>query len=532
VQEYPQPIEDAYTARLLRRTTQARELLDERLGPLLKRFADDIDAASKTAKRGDTLMVVRHDQDTLEEITRRLISVTRTTSSAFTRQAPSGERFTRQQARAMDRGASGALKRSIRRVHGISVTQSPEVTEGMIDAWVFDNVELIGSVDERYFADVERVLAEGLETGRTTRQLTADVERRFEVSQSRARLIVRDQLGTLNSQITQARQTELGVESYIWRDSGDERVRPTHEDFNGQTFTWADGSPEGHPGEPIQCFPGDIIVSFRGLRKLYRRWYDGEIVVVKTEAGTLRGTPNHPILTTRGWLPFEQLQEGDQVIEHPGDPGGLGDHDRHQVRLDQVWELLGGVGPRDTRAGEFHGDASPDDQVDVVHIDGRLVVDGPALGDDRIEQLALAMADKPRASAGLGAPMRQGLAAAASRRVSRRDSRDALALGHSPLHGEHGLGSPASVAAGLDEPAAEDRSRGADLGGQGLARLPAGVAARQVTEVVRGGRFRGHVYNLETVEGWYVASELVVHNCRCTADPVIPDPESLPGQVA
>ena len=32
---------------------------------------------------------------------------------------------------------------------------------------------------------------------------------------------------------------------------------------------------------------------------------------------------------------------------------------------------------------------------------------------------------------------------------------------------------------------------------------------------VRRYPFSGHVYNLETEEGWYAASGLIVHNCRC-----------------
>jgi len=34
---------------------------------------------------------------------------------------------------------------------------------------------------------------------------------------------------------------------------------------------------------------------------------------------------------------------------------------------------------------------------------------------------------------------------------------------------------------------------------------------------VRTTRFRGHVYNLETTDGFYVAQSIIVHNCRCTA---------------
>lgn len=33
-------------------------------------------------------------------------------------------------------------------------------------------------------------------------------------------------------------------------------------------------------------------------------------------------------------------------------------------------------------------------------------------------------------------------------------------------------------------------------------------------------RFSGHVYNLQTVTGWYEAAGIITHNCRCTILPV------------
>ena len=35
--------------------------------------------------------------------------------------------------------------------------------------------------------------------------------------------------------------------------------------------------------------------------------------------------------------------------------------------------------------------------------------------------------------------------------------------------------------------------------------------------------FVGHVYNLETLSGWYVAEGIVSHNCRCMLAPIAND---------
>lgn len=58
------------------------------------------------------------------------------------------------------------------------------------------------------------------------------------------------------------------------------------------------------------------------------------------------------------------------------------------------------------------------------------------------------------------------------------------------------------------------------LGGDPLQSLPGDVGLDRVVEVSRSD-FDGHVYNLETLEGWYSANGIVVHNCRCVAAPLV-----------
>ena len=66
-------------------------------------------------------------------------------------------------------------------------------------------------------------------------------------------LIATDQTQKLCSKINEAQQTSNGIEEYTWVDSGDNRVRPSHENYNGKIFKWSIGSPEGNPGMPVRC---------------------------------------------------------------------------------------------------------------------------------------------------------------------------------------------------------------------------------------------------------------------------------------
>lgn len=75
-----------------------------------------------------------------------------------------------------------------------------------------------------------------------------------DVTESRAKLIARDQTQKLFSDLAQARQQDLGVSRYIWRGIDDGRERESHVANNDQEFSWDDPPAEtGHPGEDVQC---------------------------------------------------------------------------------------------------------------------------------------------------------------------------------------------------------------------------------------------------------------------------------------
>lgn len=135
---------------------------------------------------------------------------------------------------------------------GINVEKEPHL-KWLIDGWRKDNVARITGMQKDQLAKIERILREG--RGHTAQTLAKEIARQLDdVTLSRAEALARDQILTLNANITRERQTAAGIDEYIWTTSNDERVRPEHKDLEGARFTWADGHPEeGHPGEPINC---------------------------------------------------------------------------------------------------------------------------------------------------------------------------------------------------------------------------------------------------------------------------------------
>jgi SPP1 gp7 family putative phage head morphogenesis protein len=130
----------------------------------------------------------------------------------------------------------------------------PDATAAL-EGFAKDNVSLIKSIPERYFAEIEQTALRNFRAGRRASDWMGELQKRYQVSRSRAALIARDQTNKLAGELNKRRQTSLGLTHYFWRDSDDERVRPTHQEFNGNKYAWngEPRPPEGHPGEPINC---------------------------------------------------------------------------------------------------------------------------------------------------------------------------------------------------------------------------------------------------------------------------------------
>lgn len=107
-----------------------------------------------------------------------------------------------------------------------------------------------------------------------------------------------------------------------------------------------------------------------------RRRYEGEIITLVTASGNeLTITPNHPVLTDRGWVAPRFLQEGDNLVSGPRVDRAVagGPYENHgPSRIEDVVSALRMVRTAVRRsmpvaAEQFHGDGF-DSEVDVVAV--------------------------------------------------------------------------------------------------------------------------------------------------------------------
>ena len=364
------------------------------------------------------------------------------------------------------------------------------------------------------------------------------------------------------------------VTGYRRLSARDDRVCPACLFADGNEYQINEGF-DAH----VNCVVGGTVVSSPAILATSKRWFDGQVIEIRTVNGNvLTVTENHPILTDKGWVAAHLLQEGDNVISSLDgertvalvDPN---DYSRPTVIEDvlESFARTGGMIPVSvpTSPVDFHGDGMHGN-VDIVRadsfLDGRRQAafgqpggeqsfiissmgQGLFLADSAVAKLlegALlttrcnmhgrskpgdffggALASQESISLGLAADGYAGFHQAAA-----NDGADGVIGG-----GESVLGFTGQITGddlGYGQPDAPAISRypalfqiteqcsiadAVTLSDDSRA-IPGNVIADRVVNLVRR-QFSGHVYNLQTGTGWYIAGGIITHNCRCTLIPVL-----------
>lgn len=166
-------------------------------------------------------------------------------------------RVVRQVARRTAEFNKGQLNRQYNATLGIELLQNEPYLQQQLEAFALDNVRLVRGLAQDELQKMQGLVLKAIRTGTPASELQAQIEARFDRIQGRAELIARDQIGSLNAELTQLRQTSVGVEEYEWSTAKDERVRPSHRALEGSSHRWDDppsvDGEKAHPGQPINC---------------------------------------------------------------------------------------------------------------------------------------------------------------------------------------------------------------------------------------------------------------------------------------
>lgn len=354
-----------------------------------------------------------------------------------------------------------------------------------------------------------------------------------------------------------------------------------------------------------RCFPAGTVVAAPGVEASITRWYEGEIIEIQTLHGNfLTVTPNHPILTSQGWVAAGLLREGCDVVScrRAERVAALVNPENYQALalIEDVAETVGGAAGMTARsvpiaAEDLHGDGAGS-QVGVIRADRFLGRGHKAAIRQPLPQQELIRGDVgrlPLSGRSDLAAMLEGLGFAAHRSMRRlhiamvfllcalgdmkliglTDTPDANALFANNRIDRHArtlktfgerlcrFACKVSIADFLLTPP-EMRGSPSRLGGskcdtcgyekplynaQADSKVSRNRLARLASEVrfdrvvrVRKHEFAGHVYNLQTEPQWYIANNIIAHNCLCFTVTLLtdypqlqfpgkePDPDGVP----
>lgn len=240
LQAQPNSVRLAYLTALSAVIGRARELVDAQLVPKLPELVTAAAQVHDAIARGDYPAFVGRLVDDISHEFFELFPTERLTRLA----AQFADRTSRQQREELGKQISAALS--------IDLWAEPKLGE-KLEAWAAANAELVRSVNEKYFVDIKNATLQALRTGQRAEDIADLLQERFDITETRAALIARDQIGKLHAEVNRARQQEVGVDEYVWRGAMDERERPEHRAREGKTFSWSKPPPDGHPGEPVNC---------------------------------------------------------------------------------------------------------------------------------------------------------------------------------------------------------------------------------------------------------------------------------------
>ena len=235
----------------------AKQLVNDRLIPKLESLAEH--AQKSAIARADA----KHANERLGVI---MDSIRDHHAEKYTRE--NYAKIARNAAVEAEKFHGRAFNANAKKVFGIDVLGNEPWLKRALGEFVGENVSLIKSIPASYFDEIEKRVSSALANGERASTMVDEIQERYKVSESRANLIARDQIGKLNGDLNQLRMLDLGIESYTWRTMHDNRVRETHSERDGNVYKWndppgdlSDPGDGGNPGEPIccRCFADPIL---------------------------------------------------------------------------------------------------------------------------------------------------------------------------------------------------------------------------------------------------------------------------------
>lgn len=460
---------------------------------------------------------------------------------------------------------------------GMTVRNAPKKAEAIVNSSFYNATfsQRIWLYQDMLRNELESLLENGILQGHNPRRLAVHLRKRFGVSQFNAERLMITELARVQTEAQKQSFERNGFDEYIFLALG--TACPICKKLNEKHFKVAKMMPgtNAPPIHPLCVFPNTKVIA-PDIEAMTRSSYSGCVVEIGTSDGArLTVTPNHIVLTARGWVRAKNLIKGDKVINYsrgiksviesdPTDNDGIPTIEEFFTSL-----LESGAVPAmrmPISSEDFKGDASSDGEIDIIFIDGKLRNKLNATLSQLVGDILLVGASEsgevtlPRNCSLAEHLVGLGLAADGIMSGSRIA---AILLRGTLTHSQLiGLRFPSDYDARLYKTAANDTSADIKLFGDGIFARPGSIHISDLLDIKRDfdslkrntasletaldGRFcdsvglcdfisafsgfvtfddiifvtnkyySGHVYDASSLSTLYIANGIITSNCRCS----------------
>lgn len=237
--------------------------IEQQYAKILRGVIDSLNAELKDRIAAEIKSEVAAREDGLR--TDDLSSVLRAIRSLATSYIP-GLSFVRNIGDSIRSAIDGNWQKAINQAIGVNVALPGTDMSANIDSWAEENTALITNLTQSYLTKVTTAVNQGYRDGLSWRSISQNIQAETGVAKRRADLIARDQVATMNMQVTRQRADDLEIKQFKWRTMEDQRVRgnpsgkypkanPSHFARNGKVYNWSDGAGprDTFPGQAINC---------------------------------------------------------------------------------------------------------------------------------------------------------------------------------------------------------------------------------------------------------------------------------------
>lgn len=266
---------------------------------------------------------------------------------------------------------------------GMTVRNAPKKAEAIVNSSFYNATfsQRIWLYQDMLRNELESLLENGILQGHNPRRLAVHLRKRFGVSQFNAERLMITELARVQTEAQKQSFERNGFDEYIFLALG--TACPICKKLNEKHFKVTKMMPgtNAPPIHPLCVFPNTKVIA-PDIEAMTRSSYSGCVVEIGTSDGArLTVTPNHIVLTARGWVRAKNLIKGDKVINYsrgiksvlesdPTDNDGI-------PTIEELFTSLleSGAVPAISMpisSEDFKGDASSDGEIDIIFIDGKL----------------------------------------------------------------------------------------------------------------------------------------------------------------